>query len=117
MIESGKFSIICPLRRTLMQSMIGKEGNTFLFCFKLFEFLFLVNFYSVSTIKKKRLSSHGKCTKESVKERQRQLAKVGLSNEEESDERYGGLSVRLLARKKRREKLAEERKKRAEIVR
>ena len=87
------------------------------FVFKLFEFLFLFNFHSVSTIKKKRLSSHGKCTKEGVKERQRELAKVGLSNEEETDEGYGGLSVRLLARKKRREKLAEERKRRAEIVR
>ena len=86
------------------------------FVFKLFEFLFLFIFHSVSTIKK-RLSSHGKCTKESVKERQRELAKVGLSNEEETDEGYGGLSVRLLARKKRREKLAEERKRRAEIVR
>ena len=85
------------------------------FVFKLFKFLFLFNFPSVSTIKKKRLSSHGKCTKEGVKERQRELAKV--SNEEETDEGYGGLSVRLLARKKRRERLAEERKRRAEIVR
>ena len=85
------------------------------FVLKLFEFLFI--FHSVSTIKKKRLSSHGKCTKEGVKERQRELAKVGLSNEEETDEGYGGLSVRLLARKRRREKLAEERKRRAEIVR
>ena len=74
-------------------------------------------FHSLSTIKKKRLSSYGKCTKEGVKERQRELAKVGLSNEEETDEGNGGLSVRLLARKRRREKLAEERKKRSEIVR
>ena len=87
------------------------------FVFKLSEFLFLFNFHSVSTIKKKRLSSHGKCIKESVKERQHELAKIGLSNEDETDGGYGGLSVRLLARKRRREKLAEERKRRAEIVR
>ena len=74
-------------------------------------------FNSLSTIKKKRVSSYGKCTKEGVKEKQRELAKVGLSNEEETDEGNGGLSVRLLARKRRRERLAEERKKRSEIVR
>ena len=72
--------------------------------------LIFFNFYSVSTIKKK-------CNKEGAKERQRELAKVGLSNEEETDEGHGGLSVRLVARKKRREKLAEVRKRRAEIVR